>query len=202
MVEVSEKQTRVNDTAAPRLFTPDLYAGKPPAGAHASAQEIVNAQFGAPTITPEYRKVSAEVVPVTQSGCGELQGHHAEVAYDHLKAEGTDALNKPATPGTGPADQSESDVANRIAKDTSAFANPNLDAAESEDRLIDIQKSLEHLDKDQTRRVLDEVNKQLAQYGYKYAETQDGAVWLGASKDGGKHYDATSYVRAPECSVG
>jgi len=181
-------------------FSPELREGSSLFHGNPGSQRLVDERLGGATVVDGSIHISAadkaqtsEVIPWIDNGCQVVKGDHAVKTEDQLTAEGADALNRPAKgSGEPPRDQKEKDAVETIASNTKDDPDYDLRA---------IQKALVGLDKEQTQRVLDAVNNRLAGTGFKYAETQDGAVWLGYKQPDGT-YKPTEYMRPPECSVG
>ena len=209
VAEVSDNPARRTSAPEQARFTPDLKGG---VKGDQWSQAIVDAKLGAAVVTPNAIEIKPtpradDIKPTpppegesyTHIGCLMLHGDEADKAFDQLKSQGTDALNKPTSPGApGAKDATEQSTADKLVQDTLKFANENY--AQSSDELASIQGAFQHMDKDQTQRVIDSANKKLAESGLRYAQTQDGAVWLGYKKDDGT-FEASEYMRPPECKV-
>jgi len=202
MADVSDNPVKQTHTADPLQFTADLRKGKELFGGSTQAQTLVDSRLGAGNVTPHAINFApvAEIIPYTHNGCRKVQGEAAERTYDSLQADGTEALNIPRPPGAPqPQDQAERDLAERVYQNT--FQHPNQTEDEQYDNILTLQEPFKHMDKDQTQRVIDSANQKLADTGFRYAQTQDGAVWLGYRNPRGL-YQATVYMRPPECEVG
>jgi hypothetical protein len=203
MVEVSENPTRRPTTLEAAHITPDLgKSGEHPFKGDTQSQAFVDAKLGAAVVTPHAIEFQprGEVVPYTDNGCMVTHGSKADKTFDQLQSEGTAALNKPTSPGApGAKDATEQGTADKVVQNTLTLSKES--AAQGGDEIAAIQGAFKGMDKEQTQRVIDSANQKLAGSGLRYGQTQDGAVWLGYKKSDGS-FEASEYMRPPECSMG
>jgi hypothetical protein len=197
MAEVSDGRVQPGATPHPFEFTADLWKGKELFGANAkAAQTLVDSKFDA----NGSKSAGIDIIPYTHNGCVTQKGDQADKTYDRLKADGTDSLNVPTPPGAPEAqDQGERNQADNVAENTRR--HPNQSEDEQYDKILELQKPFAQMNKEQTQRVINSANKKLEGTGYRYTQTPDGAVWLGYKQADGS-YEATVYMRPPDCNVG
>jgi hypothetical protein len=204
MVEVAlENPTPTRPAAEQVRIAPDLgNSGKQAFGGDQQSEAIVHANFGAAVVTPHAIEFQprGEVVPYTDNGCMVTYGSKADKTFDQLQSEGTAALNKPTSPGApGAKDATEQGTADKVVQNTLTLSKES--AAQGGDEIAAIQGAFKGMDKEQTQRVIDSANQKLAGSGLRYGQTQDGALWLGYKKSDGT-FEASEYMRPPECSMG
>jgi len=209
MTEVSDAPARRRSDVSHDIgFSQDLQPGKELYAAP-GAQYSVDQTFGAASVRDGQIQIGpiarVEVEPVINNGCVAVSGPDAERIEQQLRAAGKDALNRPTQPGAeGPKDQLERDAADTITKNTKFSSGDYIQ--DQENRVDAIREALKGLNKEQTQRVLNAVNANLAGSGFRYGQTEDGAVWMGSLERHGNSnngtYEPTTYMRMPECSLG